>query len=449
MDASTPGTPEPTTYALATPAQRRVVVAFLGSTILGTLAASMIWGIATLYQLASGLDILGVMIQGTAFTVTQVLFEVPTGVLADTVGRKVSYLVSIVILIISTLLFLAAGRYHWGLPGFCAAASLLAIGWTFQTGTIDAWLVDALDHTGWVGSKENVFAWSGVAYEGSILVGTVIGGFLGQGDLALPFVVRAALLTVCFVFVAVMVKDLGFERRPVAPHRIGHEMSRILRDGVRHGWRHRVVRPLLFDALLAGAFWMYGSTALQPLLLDVLGRQLVWVAAVGTAVGSLAGIVGNASASRVMQGPHGRRRPGRVMALMSALAALAVLGIGIVGLAVHPVDRGVLPLAVIVALWIASSLAYGVMTPVRRSFLNEHVPSSHRATVLSVDALFWDVGGSGGQPALGWLSRAFSIPIAWVAGSVLLAVGTWPFLAADRAAQSLTHRKADKAERRY
>ena len=444
MNTPASDTPESTTYAIATPAQRRVVVAFLGSTILGTLAAAMIWGVATLYQLASGLDILGVMIQGTAFTVTQVLFEVPTGVLADTVGRKASYLVSILILIISTLLFLAAGRYHWGLPGFCAAASLLAIGWTFQTGTIDAWLVDALDHTGWVGSKENVFAWSGVAYEGSILVGTVLGGFLGQADLALPFVARAVLLAVCFVFVAVTVHDLGFERRPVAPHRIGHEMSRILRDGVRHGWRHRVVRPLLFDALLAGAFWMYGSAALQPLLLDVLGRQLVWVAAVGTAVGSLAGMVGNAGAARVMRGPHGRRRPGRVLALMSALVATTVLGIGIAGLLVHPVDRGVLPLVVVVALWIGTCLGNGVMSPVRRSFLNQHVPSTHRATVLSVDALFFDVGGSGGQPALGWMSRAYSIPVAWIAGAALLFAGTQPFLIADRAAQTLPHHKAEE-----
>ena len=50
-------------------------------------------------------------------------------------------------------------------------------------------------------------------------------------------------------------------------------------------------RPLLFDSLIAGGFWMFGFYSLQPLLLDLLGRQLVWVAAVGTAVGSLAGDV--------------------------------------------------------------------------------------------------------------------------------------------------------------
>ncbi len=444
MDAPTPRTPATTTYATASPAQRRVIVAFIGSTILGTLAASLIWGVSTLYQLASGLNIFQVMLQGTAFTVAQVVFEVPTGVLADTVGRKASYLVSIVILIISTLLFLAAGRYGWGLPGFASAAALLAVGWTFQTGTIDAWLVDALDHTGWTGPKERVFAWSGIATEGSMLVGTVLGGFLGQADLALPFVVRAALLAICFVFVAVTVRDLGFVRRPLAPHRIGHEMSRILRDGVRHGWRHRVVRPLLFDSLIAGGFWMFGFYSLQPLLLDLLGRQLVWVAAVGTAVGSLAGIVGNASAGRVMRGPTGRRRPGLVLACMTALSAVAVLAIGIAGMATRVADRGVLPVVVVVSLWIGISLANGVIGPVRRTLLNEHVPSSHRATVLSVDALFADIGGSGGQPALGWISRVYSIPAAWAAGAILLFVGTQPYLAADRASEEM-RRERDAA----
>ena len=422
------------TYANASPEQRRVIVAFLGSTILGTLAAAMIWGILTLFMLASGLDILGVMLQGTAFTLTQMLFEVPTGVLADTIGRKRAYLISIAILVGSTLLVMAAGAYHWGLAGFSAASALLAIGWTFQTGTIDAWLVDALDHTGWVGSKENVFSWAGVSYEASILVGTITGGFLGQVDLTYPFIARAGLLVTCFAFVAVMVRDLGFTKREFKAYRLGHEMSRILRDGVQHGWRHRVVRPLLFDALIAGAFWMYGSTALQPLMLDVLGHpELVWVAAVGTAVGSVGGMLGNGSARRVMNGPNGRRRPGRVLAVWTVFAAVAALGIGVAGLSVHAADRGVAALVVLVALWFAACLANGGIQPIRRALVNEHVPSTHRATVLSLDALFWDIGGSGGQPALGWLSRAYSIPVAWVAGSALIGLGVWPFLAADKA----------------
>jgi hypothetical protein len=52
-----------------------------------TLSASLIWGVNTLFLLEAGLDIFGVFVAGAAFTAGNVLFEIPTGVVADTVGR--------------------------------------------------------------------------------------------------------------------------------------------------------------------------------------------------------------------------------------------------------------------------------------------------------------------------------------------------------------------------
>lgn len=426
--------PEPPAASPVTPAQRRVVFAFVGATTLGTFAASLIWGVSTLFQMQAGLDIFEVMVAGVGAALAPIVFEVPTGVLADTVGRRASYLASLAILAFSTLLFLAAGRYGWGLPGFFAAGALLSLGWTFQTGAVDAWLVDALDHTGWKGPKDRVFGWGGVAAEASLLVGAVAGGFLGQIDLALPFVVRAAVLIAAFAFVAATVRDLGFQRRSVSLDGVGHEMSRIFRDGVRHGWRHPVIRPMLFEGFFAGAFFVYCFYSLQPYLLDLLGKQLIWVAAVGTAVGSAAGMLGSGLADRVMRGSSGRRRAPRVLAVVSASASVAVLGAGVIGLVTRPQDRGWLPVLALTVMWMAMSFANGLVGPIRRSLLNRHIPSSHRATVLSFDAMFAEAGAAAGQPGLGWMSRAWSIPVAWIGGAVLLFASVPALLAADRAA---------------
>ena len=52
----------------------------------------------TLFLLQAGLDIFGVFVAGAAFTAGNVLFEIPTGVVADTVGRRTSLLLSAAIL---------------------------------------------------------------------------------------------------------------------------------------------------------------------------------------------------------------------------------------------------------------------------------------------------------------------------------------------------------------
>ena len=95
------------------------------------------------------------------FSAGQIVFEVPTGVLADTIGRRASFLIGIAALIVATLGYVGSSVFDWGLPGFILFSVLLGFGFTCQTGAVDAWMVDALDATGYSGSKDRVFARSG------------------------------------------------------------------------------------------------------------------------------------------------------------------------------------------------------------------------------------------------------------------------------------------------
>src|SRR3954451_1420336 len=72
-----------------------------------TLAASLIWGINTIFLLDTGLSNLEAFAANAFFTAGMVLFEVPTGVVADTVGRRASYLAGTLTLAGSTLLYVA------------------------------------------------------------------------------------------------------------------------------------------------------------------------------------------------------------------------------------------------------------------------------------------------------------------------------------------------------
>src|SRR6185295_8591137 len=85
---------------------RKIQRIYLLLTLLTTLAASFIWGINTLFLLNAGLSNTEAFAANAFFTAGEVLFEVPTGIVADTRGRRLSFLLGTITLIISTLMYL-------------------------------------------------------------------------------------------------------------------------------------------------------------------------------------------------------------------------------------------------------------------------------------------------------------------------------------------------------
>jgi len=168
---------------------------YLTLTVVSTGASSMIWGINTLFLLDAGLSVGEAFAANAFFTVGMVLFEVPTGVIADTVGRRASYLLGAATLFGSTLLYLLLWQTSAPFAAWAGASILLGLGFTFFSGATEAWLVDGLAATGYDGSLESAFAKGQIASGIAMMVGTVTGGVLAQTtNLGVPYVVRAVLL---------------------------------------------------------------------------------------------------------------------------------------------------------------------------------------------------------------------------------------------------------------
>jgi len=89
-----------------TDAARVVQRTYLLLTLLTTLAASFIWGINTLFLLDAGLSNTEAFAANAFFAVGQVIFEIPTGVVVDTRGRRLSFMLGAGTLLLSTLLYL-------------------------------------------------------------------------------------------------------------------------------------------------------------------------------------------------------------------------------------------------------------------------------------------------------------------------------------------------------
>src|SRR2546422_5548981 len=96
----------------------RIIRTYFAITFLFNLAMSLIWGVDTLFKLGAGLDIFHVMLTNAAFTAGSMVFEIPTGVVADTVGRRASLLLCLATLFVTTLLYVAAAWRGWGFWAF-------------------------------------------------------------------------------------------------------------------------------------------------------------------------------------------------------------------------------------------------------------------------------------------------------------------------------------------
>src|SRR5437762_13439591 len=154
--------------------QRTYLLLLLGN----TLAASLIWGLNTIFLLDAGLSNLEAFAANAFFTAGMVLFEVPTGIVADTVGRRASYLLGTVTLAASTLLYVLLWRIEAPFWAWAVVSILIGLGFTFFSGAVEAWLVDALTATGFTGELDSVFARGQVVGGGGVLAGAVAGRFV-------------------------------------------------------------------------------------------------------------------------------------------------------------------------------------------------------------------------------------------------------------------------------
>jgi MFS family permease len=392
---------------------RKVQRVYLLLTLLTTLSASFIWGINTLFLLDAGLSNTEAFAANAFFTVGQVLFEVPTGVVADTRGRRFSFLLGAATLLASTLLYLVMWRVHAPLVGWAAASILLGLGFTFFSGATEAWLVDALKATGFAGDLEMIFGRAQTVGGAAMLFGSVAGGFIAQASsLGVPYVVRAAMLGVTLVVAWWFMHDIGFS--PARDRTAASAVRTVIRGAVDGGLRNRPVRWLMLAAPFTGGVGIYAFYAFQPYLLQLYGDRTAYgIAGLAAAIVAGAQIVGGLVVSRVR-----RRFSRRTHALLigGAINVALLLLVGVTG-----------SFVIAVALLAAWAMVFAIEMPLRQAFINGVIPSEQRATVLSFDALMGSAGGVVAQPALGRTADLFGYGASYVVSAVVQALAL-PFV---------------------
>jgi MFS family permease len=256
---------------------------------------------------------------------------------------------------------------------------VIGLGFTFFSGAVEAWLVDALDATGFEGPLESVFARGQVIGGVAMLAGSVGGGYLAQAtSLGAPFVLRAAILALMFVVAFALMRDIGFT--PRRDGRPWEEIKVITASSIEYGWRVPAVRFVMLAGLFTGGVGVYVFYALQPYLLELYGDPEAYgiaglVAAIVAGSQILGGLV-TAQVRRLF-----RRRTSALLAAEAAGTGALVL-IGLI--------ESFEPVIGLIVLW---GLTFAAAFPIRQAYINGLIPSEQRATILSFDSLVASSGG--------------------------------------------------------
>jgi MFS family permease len=393
--------------------QRTYLLLMLGN----TLAASFIWGINTIFLLDAGLSNLEAFAANAFFTAGMVLFEVPTGIVADTVGRRASYLLGTLTLAASTLLYVLLWQMEAPFWQWAVASTLIGLGFTFFSGAVEAWLVDALTATGFEGELETVFGRGQIVSGAAMLTGSVAGGFIAQlTSLGVPFVLRGVVLVAMFAVAFRLMHDVGF-----APEKGGRpitEMRKIASASIEFGWRVPAVKWLMVESLFTGGVGFYAFYALQPYLLELYGDPEAYAIA-----GLVAAIVAGSQILGGVAAPWIRRRFHRRTSALIAMAATSTLTLALIG-----VVESLWPVIGLIVIW---GLLFAASMPIRQTYLNGLIPSRQRATILSFDSLTSSIGGVWSQPVLGRAADVWSYPSSYLLGAGISAVAV-PALALSR-----------------
>lgn len=397
--------------------QRIYLTLMLGN----TLAASFIWGINTIFLLDAGLSNLEAFAANAFFTAGMVLFEIPTGVVADTIGRRVSYLAGTVTLMATTLLYVLLWQVEGPFWAWALVSILLGLGFTFFSGAVEAWLVDALDATGYDGSLESIFGKGQIVTGVGMLTGSVVGGFVAQlTSLGVPFVMRAAVLLIMFGFAFTVMRDIGFT--PKKSEGTIREMKLITAASVDHGLRVPSVKWLMLASPFTAGVGIYAFYALQPYLLELIGDPEAYgIAGVTAALVAGAQIVGGLAAPRI-----------RGLFRLRTSALLFAIGFGATTLLLIGLIENFWVVVGLIAIW---AMLFAASMPIRQSYLNGMIPSQQRATILSFDSMLGSTGGVVVQPALGRAADVWGYGTSYLFGAAISALAL-PFVYRSRMQKS-------------
>jgi DHA3 family tetracycline resistance protein-like MFS transporter len=354
------------------------------------------------------LNPLQLLLLGTVVEATYLVFEVPTGVVADTVSRRLSVVIGLAGTGVAFLVLSGSPSFLWAM----VSQAIWGVFATFVSGADVAWLTDEVgedvarplylryDQFGMVGALAGIVA--------SVALATI--------DLRLPIALSGVGFLILAVFMALSMREEGFRPRERAPgERLHTSLSSTFKEGTSAVRAHHVLLLILAVAALHGASTEGFDRLADFHLLRDIGLPsfgdldpVLWFGVLD-AVALLLGIAGLAVLRRRAH-LNGHATVARILMGIDALLIVSAVVFGLAG-----------SFWVAIAMFWIVGMLRSVRYPIFTAWINQGLDPGIRATINSLGSQSDAIGQAAGGPVLGAIAKGVSTPAALVTSALLAA----------------------------
>ena len=393
------------------------------------------------YWVSSGrLNPLQLVLLGTSLEVSYLLFQLPTGLLADLVSRRLCVIGGLVIVGLAQVMQSLSPSF----ANLIAGQAVLGLGAALNNGAQEAWIADEL------GTAEMTGVYLRATQLGLIatIAGSLLSGVVALAGLNMPLRVGGALICLLAVAAGLVMPERGF--RPAATAAgigaIAKQARGMLADQTRSTRRAIVAVPglvLLFGMTLFVGLWsesfdrLWGAFLLRDIRFPSIGglRPAMWFGLIGCVVALLS--LGSTEVAR-----RRTRRLGPDSVVGALLVLTVAIAVAVVALATAHV------FAIAVLAYLIVSLLRPVFDPLVSGWLVGRIEPQVRATALSAKDMFDSAGQIVGGPLVGVIGTLASTRAGLLAGAAAMGPAAGCLAAASRRispGESVADQQADVA----
>lgn len=393
-----------------------------------------------LYQ-ARGITLFEIGLAMAVYSATIVLLEVPTGGLADAVGRKRVTLLAYSIMAVTGVIHL----FTFTLPLLLVGWVLYGVSRALASGALEAWFVDALQAADPDIDLQPALAKAGTVSLLALGIGTLAGSAIPQlftglptdgtavlTPLAMPVLISLVIKLILIVVLAITIHEqqpsgtknswrAGFKQTPL-----------ILQDAFHLSRRNPTILLLLSTTTAAGLAMVALETFWQPRFAVLLGgaaeNSLYFGVLLAASFGL--GMAGNMAATPLSRWL--RQRYALVAALAQGLFGLSLLILA---------GQTAVPLAALF-FWL-TYFNMGLINSPHATLINREIPAARRSAMLSVQSLAGYAGSMIGSVLLGYLAEQHSISATWIVAGFVVVVSSGLYIQIDRRQQAHAYESAN------
>lgn len=387
---------------------------YYAGSVLINIANSLTFAIYTIFLYKNGLNLFQISLINVIYMVTIVLLEVPTGALADSIGRKRAVLISSAIAVAGFATY-AVSRT---IIGFAAAEILIGVASTLAYGAFEAWLINISSKQGFTGKVDFVFSQANIYAKIAGIVGGIVGAYLATVMIVLPFYIGAVLCFAQFMFFLMFMVDDNEKTKKLNFSTAFGQVKKITFEATKYCLGHRA----LIWVIVGGVIFSFVTQPLNmywaPRFNQMVGDKL-WMMGWLWALLSAGSLLGAFWTQRLL-------KKGKSYAYIMILGAIIFSSMVAIS-----ASSAIAWLAI--SSFVLHEFSRGSSSPVQLAYVNKFASEDKRATILSFESMISTVGSALGLLFFGYLAQRATIETSWLISALFVLLIIPAYLKAQEA----------------